>query len=150
MFTIFIVIVGGCGGGGSGGSSNSSCPEEESDEIAIAFAQEIFELTNAARMKAGLLPLSNDEKLTLAAFTRAEEITIIGYFSHTRPNGKSWDSVLEELDVVPRSFGGENIAVSSGTAEAILNMWLNSPGHHANIMSDMYSHVGVGVKIKGG
>ena len=124
LVTIFIVIAGGCGGGG-GGSSGSSCPEEESEEIAIAFAQEIFELTNAARMKEGLLPFSNNERLTLAAFTRAEEITTAGYFSHTRPNGKSWDSVLEEFDVVPRNFGGENIAVGNGTAEAILNLWLN-------------------------
>ncbi|MCD8390417.1 MAG: CAP domain-containing protein [Firmicutes bacterium] len=110
------------------------------------FAAEVIRLVNAERAKQGLSELSTAEDLTAAANQRAVEISSV--FSHTRPNGSSFSTVLGEYGVSYKS-AGENIAYGQKTPEAVVEAWMNSSGHRANILSSSYSKIGVGVYKSG-
>lgn len=107
-----------------------------------AYAQEVVRLVNIERAKAGLAPLVLDEALCAAAQVRAEEIDIS--FSHTRPNGGSSFSVLKEMGIAYRACG-ENIAKGSPTPQRVVQGWMNSAGHRANILHERFTAIGVGV-----
>lgn len=106
---------------------------------------ETLKLTNKERMKQGLEPLTSTDKLQKACDIRAKELTT--YFSHTRPNGSSCFSVLSPLNITYYS-AGENIAMGYFSASSVVNGWMNSPGHKANILGS-YSHMGVGYTKSG-
>jgi len=63
--------------------------------------------------------------------------------SHTRPNGTSCFTVLSELGV-GYSASGENIAAGQKTPQAVMESWMNSSGHKANILNPDFTHIGVG------
>lgn len=112
------------------------------------YAEQVLELVNAARAEEGLSPLVLDPAICAAATVRAEEI--IGTFSHTRPNGTSCFTVLDESGISYMA-AGENIAAGQSTPEAVMTAWMNSPGHRANILSDSFRKLGVGfVKSESG
>lgn len=96
---------------------------------------------NAERAKAGLPALKMDTNITAAANVRAKEIT--QKFSHTRPNGSSFSSVLKEQGVSFRG-SGENIAWGQKSPEQVMNAWMNSDGHRANILNKNFKNIGVG------
>ena len=106
------------------------------------FAQAVVDLVNRERAAEGLSPLTWDADLAAAANLRVGEIQ--RSFSHTRPNGTSCFSALQEAGVSYRQ-AGENIALGQRTPEQVVNDWMNSPGHRANIMNSAYSRIGVGV-----
>ena len=111
-----------------------------------AFAQQVVTLVNEERAKEGLAPLTMDAKLSDAALIRAKETQIS--FSHTRPNGTSFSTVLAESGISYRG-AGENIAYGQQTPEAVVTAWMNSPGHRANIMNASYTTIGVGCYMAG-
>lgn len=101
-----------------------------------AAAWEVLELVNAEREKAGLHPLKLDSKLQEAAMVRAAESTV--YFSHTRPDGTGcWTAG-------PESMAGENLAVGQTNPQQVVNAWMNSPSHRANILHKDYNSIGIG------
>ena len=104
---------------------------------------EVFNLINAERQKAGLSPVAYYYAGQSAADTRANEIT--EYFSHTRPDGTSCFTALDEANIDYWS-AGENIAMGQQTAKEVMEDWMNSPGHKANILDSNYTHVIVGYK----
>jgi uncharacterized protein YkwD len=107
------------------------------------YAEGVVHLVNEERQKAGLAPLSYDyQNLTDCAFVRAEEL--IQLFSHTRPDGTSCFTAFDEFGV-DYMAAGENIAVSQQTPEDVVKAWMNSPGHRANILSESFTAIGVGV-----
>ena len=69
-------------------------------------------------------------------------------FSHTRPNGSSCFTVLGEYGVSYRS-AGENIASGQTTPAEVVNAWMNSEGHRANILGESFTSLGVGVYKNG-
>lgn len=73
---------------------------------------------------------------------RAREIE--GAFSHTRPNGSSFSTALKEQGASYRA-AGENIAYGQRSAEQVMEGWMNSSGHRANILNAQYTAIGVGV-----
>jgi uncharacterized protein YkwD len=73
---------------------------------------------------------------------RAEEL--IQSFSHTRPDGTSCFTAFDEFGVDYRA-AGENIAAGQKTPEDVVNSWMNSSGHRANILSENFTAIGVGV-----
>ncbi len=73
-----------------------------------------------------------------AAAVRAEELTVS--FSHTRPNGESCTSMIEDGAYTV----GENIAAGYATPEETVAQWMESPGHRANILNEDYTELGVG------
>lgn len=107
-----------------------------------AYAQEVVRLVNIERTKVGLAPLVLDEALCTAAQVRAEEIDIS--FSHTRPGGGSSFSVLKEMGIAYRACG-ENIAKGSPTPQRVVQGWMSSAGHRANILHERFTTIGVGV-----
>lgn len=106
-----------------------------------SMAKEVLDLVNANREEAGLPPLTLDDQLNQAAAVRAKETA--QSFSHTRPNGQSCFTVLDEMKIDYGS-AGENIAMNYETPEAVVNGWMNSPGHRANILSVDFSQMGIG------
>lgn len=132
------------------GWKNSSVVTVQVPEVNTAedYAAEVLRLINAERKKEGLSELTTDENLTKAAQARAGELPTL--FSHTRPDGSSCFTMLDKYDVTYWA-AGENIAAGYPTPEAVVEGWMNSPGHRANILSDRFSAVGIGFhKADGG
>ena len=111
------------------------------------YAAEVLRLVNAERKKAGLAQLgAGSSSLNAAARKRAEEIAV--KFDHKRPDGSGCFTVLGEYGVASVA-SGENIAAGYGTPAAVVDGWMKSPGHQANILGD-YETLGVGVYEKNG
>lgn len=106
-----------------------------------AAAAQVLELVNAERAKAGAAALTLDSKATEAAQTRAQEIQ--RSFSHTRPNGSSFSTALTEAGV-SYTASGENIAYGQNSAQAVMEGWMNSSGHRANILNQNFTSIGIG------
>ena len=118
---------------------NNSTEDTTSDYH--AYVLRVVELVNEARAEAGLNPVALAEDVTAAAQVRAVEI--VTSFSHTRPNGTSCFTALEEAGVNYRG-AGENIAWGQRTPEEVMAGWMNSAGHRANILNGSFTTIGVG------
>lgn len=112
-----------------------------------AFAAEVVRLVNIERTKQGLNTLESDYLVQSAAQVRAQETEIS--FSHTRPDGRSCYTALDEASV-HYSGAGENIAYGQKTPSEVVNTWMNSAGHRANILNANFTHIGVGCYNNGG
>ena len=132
------------GSSNNGSSNNGSSNNGSTDTTATvsANAQKVVDLVNAERAKAGLSALTIDTKVTAAAQVRAKEVQTS--FSHTRPDGRSCFTALDEANASYRG-AGENIALGQKTPEQVMNDWMNSEGHRANIMNPNFKYIGVGV-----
>lgn len=119
----------------------TEAPETEAPEQSASMAQQVANLVNQERAKAGLSPLALREDLTAAAQIRAKETAVS--FSHTRPDGSNFHTVLTQQQISYRR-SGENIAWGQPTAQAVMNAWMNSQGHRANILNASYEYIGVG------
>lgn len=112
-----------------------------------AYADKVFELVNKAREDKGLSPLERDSLLDEAATTRAAEIKAvdnIGGEAHTRPDGTSYKTLLDDMGIESKSCG-ENIARARATAKDAVDAWLASDGHRRNILRENYGSIGIGV-----
>lgn len=118
---------------------------EESGGVQEA-AEAVAPLVNAARRDAGLSELELDADLCAAAQARAQEIA--QSFSHTRPDGSSCFTILEEFGISYRA-AGENIAMGQRTPEEVMDGWMNSSGHRANILNGTFTSIGVGYYVDG-
>jgi len=96
---------------------------------------EVLKLVNAERTNNGLAPLTLDSELVSAADIRSKELNIL--FSHTRPDGRDYTTVLSKAT-------GENIAKGQTTPAQVMNSWMNSAGHKANILNPNYKSIGIG------
>lgn len=101
----------------------------------------IVELVNEERAKAGLSSVTLDVAACRAAQIRAVEI--VKSFSHTRPDGRSFATALQEQGINYR-MSGENIAWGQRSPEQVMEAWMNSAGHRANILKESFTHIGVG------
>lgn len=106
-----------------------------------AMRQGVLELVNAARAQNGKSPLTLRDDLTDVAQLRADEI--VQSFSHTRPNGSSCFTAIKEAGISGGDMG-ENIAAGQSSPASVMDSWMNSEGHRANILSDKYSSIGIG------
>jgi uncharacterized protein YkwD len=101
----------------------------------------VLRIANRERMKQGLLPMSTTQALQQAAGIRANEL--IKTFEHTRPDGRSALTVLNEFKI-SYNTAGENIASGQSSPASVMRSWMNSPGHKANILNKAFSHMSVG------
>jgi uncharacterized protein YkwD len=113
--------------------------------VALSYGKKVLSLCNKERAKKGLPKLKWDDTLYKAANKRAKEIVKV--FSHTRPDGSSCFTVLDEYNISYTS-AGENLATGQNTPKEVVKAWMKSKGHRANILSDMTT-LSVGV-VKGG
>lgn len=109
------------------------------------FAAEVLRLVNVERKKNGLSELKYDATLQKAAQTRADEI--VKYYSHTRPDGSDCFTVLDDYNYQTWACA-ENIAAGQTTPAEVVEAWMNSDGHRANILGN-YKYLGVGVSYGG-
>ena len=100
--------------------------------------KQVVEIVNAERKKQNLTPLSIDESLMKSCDVRVKEL--VEKFSHTRPDGSTCYTSIE----IDYNAAAENIAYGQNSAQAVMTGWMNSEGHRNNILSDKYTHIGVG------
>ncbi|MFD7301083.1 CAP domain-containing protein [Streptomyces pharetrae] len=111
-------------------------------EAAAAEAQ-VLQLVNEERAKAGCRPLAANSALARLARDFSEDMAARGFFDHTDPSGATpWDRA-EKAGI--SDLGGENIARGQADAAAVMDAWMNSPGHRANILNCEFTTLGVGV-----
>lgn len=120
----------------------STSTDNTNDSGLSNYASEVLRLVNIERSKAGLSALTTNSTLTAAADKRAQETK--QSFSHTRPNGSSFSTVLKEFNISYRT-AGENIAYGQRTPQEVVTGWMNSPGHRANILNANFGKIGIGV-----
>lgn len=124
--------------------SDSKVDKEKEDSTLNVpeYAQKVLELVNAERQNAGMEPLVLDAKLVMAAQTRAKELETS--FEHIRPDGSSPFTAITESGYGTYMAAGENIAAGQQTPEAVVEAWMSSEGHRANILSADFDKLGVG------
>lgn len=113
-------------------------------DYSTVYAQQVLELVNIERSKAGLKPLVLDTKLSYVATEKSKDMAVSNYFSHTSPNYGSPFDMMKEFGISYRT-AGENIAMGFRTAETVMDGWMNSPGHKANILDEAFGRIGIGV-----
>lgn len=124
--------------------SKSSAPTSTAASAQAA----ILALVNEERGKVGCSPVTASASLTSLAQDFSDDMAARGFFDHTDPDGKSpWD----RADAAGVSgLGGENIARGQADAQAVMDAWMNSDGHRANILNCDYKTLGVGVHYGAG
>ena len=142
---------GGPGTGLPGGGSNPG----SNPGNASAAEQEVFDLVNQERESAGVSPLSWCDGLGECAKAHSNDMCDRGFFSHVNPEGEDPSGrgraghagSYTFSPIVPDPYYGvaENIAMGQNSAQEVMNAWMNSPGHRANILNGGYTHIGVGV-----
>lgn len=129
---------------GKPGTDIPSQPENgkpENDAETLSFAEQVVKLVNEERTKVGLSEVTLDRSLEAAALIRAKEIETS--FSHTRPDGRSFSTVLTDNGITYRG-SGENIAWGQRSPQEVMKGWMNSEGHRANILNPKFTKIGVG------
>ncbi|MBM7609434.1 SafA/ExsA family spore coat assembly protein [Ureibacillus composti] len=119
-------------------------PEQEGQAI----EQEVIRLVNVERANAGLPALKYDWELARVAEHKSQDMADKNYFSHTSPTYGSPFNMMKNYGINYRS-AGENIAQGQKTAAQVVDAWMNSEGHRANILNKNYTHIGVGYVANG-
>lgn len=101
------------------------------------FPTEVLRLVNVEREKVGLPPLKFSNDLAASALIRARELPI--KFSHTRPNGSKCFTAMTQIGHIL----GENLAGGQNTPKAVVEAWMNSETHRANILNKKFRELGV-------
>ncbi len=134
------------GNSGNSGSSqkpdtNVTKPDSGSSVVSDA-ASQVADLVNKERAKEGLGDLTLDKELSQAAEVKARDMAENGYFDHLSPTYGTPSQLLDELGISYTAMG-ENIAKGYLTAETVMDGWMNSSGHRANILKSVYTKIGV-------
>lgn len=113
----------------------------------IEVEDEVTRLTNAKRVAAGCAPVRTDERLRSAARGHSEDMAARQYFAHSSPDGQTpWDRAVAAGYDAPSA---ENIAQGFPDPQTVVEAWMDSPGHRANILSCESRATGVGVEVDG-
>lgn len=122
----------------------------EEEDLSV-YAEQVWEIVNEERAKAGVSPLAFSAELNEVAELRAEELKEL--YSHTRPDGSECSTALTERNIT-FDWRGENITtfmnMGSDISGIAMDNWLNSEGHRRNILKKEYNNIGVGVSYKDG
>lgn len=111
-------------------------------------ADEVLRLVNQERSKQGLKALTLSDELTNVATIKAKDMRDKNYFDHTSPTYGSPFDMMQRFGIQYQS-AGENIAAGQKTAQEVMDSWMNSSGHRANILNANYEQLGVGY-VEGG
>lgn len=105
-------------------------------------------LVNAEREKAGCAPLTENAKLTKAAQDHSQDMADHQNMSHTGSDGSSMSDRLSRVGYAFRS-AGENVAAGYTSPESVMDGWMNSAGHKANILNCGFKEIGIGLAQPG-
>jgi uncharacterized protein YkwD len=116
-------------------------PEPAPVAADTSVAGQVLTLVNAERARAGCDPVALDDRLTRAAAAHSQDMAADNFFSHDSRDGRGFDDRIEATGYpAPRS---ENIAAGQPTAAAVMDAWMNSPGHKANILDCTATQMGL-------
>lgn len=113
-----------------------------------SYESEVIRLVNEIRQQNGLRPLAANWELSRVARYKSQDMRDNGYFSHNSPTYGTPFQMLSAFGLSYRT-AGENIAKRYASPQAVVNGWMNSSGHRANILNASYTQIGVGY-VSGG
>ena len=115
----------------------------ELDSAVTAYEAEVIRLVNAERAKQGLKALTANWELSRVARYKSQDMVDNKYFAHNSPTYGTPFQMIRNFGISFRT-AGENIAYGQRTPRAVVNAWMNSSGHRANILNASYTQIGVG------
>lgn len=118
------------------------------DSTVSSYEAEVVRLVNEHRAARGLKPLAQNWELSRVARYKSQDMKDNRYFSHTSPVYGSPYQMMRSFGITYRS-AGENIAKGYRTPEDVVNGWMNSAGHRANILNAGFAEIGVGYVASG-
>ena len=118
------------------------------DTGALSYESEVVRLVNNIRAQNGLSQLKENWELSRVARYKSQDMKDKGYFAHNSPTYGSPFEMMKNFGLSYRS-AGENIARGQSTPQAVVNAWMNSSGHRANILNSSYTEIGVGYVASG-
>ena len=113
-----------------------------------SYESEVIRLVNEIRQQNSLRPLAANWELSRVARYKSQDMRDNGYFSHNSPTYGTPFQMLSAFGLSYRT-AGENIAKGYASPQAVVNGWMNSSGHRANILNASYTQIGVGY-VSGG
>jgi uncharacterized protein YkwD len=122
-------------------------PEPSPAAPDLSQQDQVVSIVNSARGQAGCGPLAIDARLTAAAQAHSSDMANRDYFSHDTPEGVTFDKRIRNAGYT--SPAAENIAMGADNAEDVMRMWMESPGHRANILNCDLDTIGVGLDRNG-
>ncbi|WP_433431212.1 CAP domain-containing protein [Nonomuraea sp. CA-141351] len=125
-------------------SGTPTSPAPSTGGVGTALENEVLRLTNAERAKGGCAPLKLDPLLRAAAFGHSSDMAKQGYFDHASKDGRDFMDRIRAAGFSGGRAFAENIAFGQPTPASVVEGWMNSPGHRANIMNCAYNLIGVG------
>lgn len=123
-------------------STKRAAPSAESGQPAAA--QDVLSIVNSERAKAGCSALTSNPKLYDAALKHSENMAAQNFFDHTDPSGAGPGERITAAGYKWSTYG-ENIARGQADAAAVMDTWMHSPGHRANILNCAFKEIGIGV-----
>ncbi|MGE7921601.1 CAP domain-containing protein [Viridibacillus arvi] len=118
-------------------------PEPKPEPKPLTFSEQVVNLVNVERKKIGVEPLKIDKRLEKTATLKSEDMRNLQYLSHTSPTYGSPFDMMRNYGI-SYYYAGENIAAGQVTPEDVMNSWMNSSGHKANMLNSRFTHIGVG------
>ncbi|WP_235560918.1 CAP domain-containing protein [Bacillus sp. FJAT-28004] len=118
-------------------------PAEKAPSSSGQFEEQVLKIVNSERAKSGLQALSMNEPLSKMALVKAQDMINNNYFDHNSPTYGSPFDMMKQYNIT-YSYAGENIAKGQPTPQQVMNDWMNSPGHRANIMKSNFTKIGIG------
>lgn len=118
------------------------------DSTVSDYEKEVVRLVNEIRAENGLAPLTYDWELSRVARYKSQDMKDNRYFSHTSPVYGSPFQMMKNFGISYRT-AGENIAKGYASPQAVVNGWMNSSGHRANILNASFTRIGVGYVADG-
>lgn len=118
------------------------------DSSVTAFENEVVRLVNEQRQKNGLKPLTANWELSRVARYKSQDMVDNRYFAHNSPLYGTPFQMIKAFGLTFRT-AGENIAYGQRTPQQVVDTWMNSSGHRANILNASYTQIGVGYVSNG-
>ena len=118
------------------------------DSKVTSYEQEVIRLVNEIRVQNGLKELTYNWELSRVARYKSQDMKDNNYFAHNSPIYGTPFQMIKNFGISYRS-AGENIAKGYATPQAVVNGWMNSSGHRANILNANYTQIGVGYVASG-
>ena len=118
------------------------------DSSVTAYEAEVVRLVNEKRVKNGLPKLTHNWELSRVARYKSQDMKDKKYFSHTSPTYGTPFQMMKNFGI-SYNTAGENIAKGYATPAAVVEGWMNSSGHRANILNSSFTEIGVGYVPEG-
>lgn len=121
---------------------NPSAANQQQSTDSSQFAQQVLDLVNQERNKAGLNPLSMNNGLNKVAMAKAQDMYNNNFFDHQSPTYGSPFDMMKSFGITYNT-AGENIAKGQTSPMEVMSQWMNSSGHRANILNSSFTQIGI-------